>query len=219
MTPTPAGWHPDPGGPTGRLRWWDGQAWTEHVHEQVSAAPAPAGSPLDATVLCVGPPGVATPGTRIFEVTDGHGGRLGRLVETSRGLNDSAFGAALSRAKAWQHATTRELRGARGYPELVLAWGPAAAGLIVATLPDRREVGRLVLGSDGWAVLGFDSRRLGTADAGGVSDVQGRELSTVVPDGTGGWRTAVEGGPHAEPLRSLVVAAAAVADVLAAPAS
>ena len=216
---TPAGWHPDPGGPAGRLRWWDGQTWTDHVHEQVSAAPPAAESPLDATVLVVGPPRVATPGTRVFEVADGDGGRLGRLVETSRGLNDSAFGAALSRSKAWQHATTRELRGARGYPELVLAWGPAAAGLIVATLPDRREVGRLVLEPGGWAVLGFDTRPWGTAQAAGVTDGQGRPLSAVVPDGAGGWRTTFEGGPHAEPLRSLVVAAAAVADVLAALAS
>jgi hypothetical protein len=27
-----AGWHPDPGG-THRLRWYDGRAWTEHVHD------------------------------------------------------------------------------------------------------------------------------------------------------------------------------------------
>ena len=215
---TPAGWHPDPGGPTGRLRWWDGQAWTENVHEQ-APGPTAAGSPLDATVLVVGPPRSATPGTRVFELADGDGGRLGRLVETSRGRNDSALGAALSRSTAWQHATTRELRGARGYPELVLAWGPAAAGLIVATLPDRREVGRLALGPGGWAVLGFDAQPRGTAQAAGVTDGQGRQLSTVVPDGAGGWRATVEGGPHAEPLRSLVVAAAVVADVLAALAS
>lgn len=226
---TAAGWHPDPAGAPGRLRWWDGQAWTEHVHEQAAAtASVPAAdSPLDAAVLVVGPARVATPGTRVFELEDADGGRLGRMVETARGVNDSAFGAALSRSKGWQHATTRELRGPRGYPELVLTWGPAereaqgsSARLIFATLPDRREVGRLVHapelvgGETSWAIFGPDGGPVGTATSGGSNGVDGRRLSQVVPGGGGGWQVRVEGGPHQEPLRSLVVAAAAVADVL-----
>jgi hypothetical protein len=32
---TPAGWYDDPYAPgSGRLRWWDGQQWTQHVHPQ-----------------------------------------------------------------------------------------------------------------------------------------------------------------------------------------
>ena len=27
-----AGWYPAPGGPPGQLRYWDGTAWTEHLH-------------------------------------------------------------------------------------------------------------------------------------------------------------------------------------------
>jgi len=43
---TPAGWYPDPSDPA-RQRWWDGNAWTEHVHppaapEPVAATPQPA---------------------------------------------------------------------------------------------------------------------------------------------------------------------------------
>ncbi len=37
--PTPPGWKPDPWG-TGKLRWWDGVAWTAHVHPpEVSGSP------------------------------------------------------------------------------------------------------------------------------------------------------------------------------------
>ena len=38
MSPTPAGWYPDPERP-GRQRWFDGSAWTEHV--QPDGAPVP----------------------------------------------------------------------------------------------------------------------------------------------------------------------------------
>lgn len=30
--PTPPGWHPDPYG-RGRLRWWDGERWTDQVRD------------------------------------------------------------------------------------------------------------------------------------------------------------------------------------------
>jgi hypothetical protein len=35
MTQIPAGWYPDPAPQTlpGRLRYWDGAAWTEHVSD------------------------------------------------------------------------------------------------------------------------------------------------------------------------------------------
>ncbi|MCL1899418.1 MAG: DUF2510 domain-containing protein, partial [Promicromonosporaceae bacterium] len=36
----PANWYPDPATP-GQERWWDGQAWTEHVR-LAAAAPVPA---------------------------------------------------------------------------------------------------------------------------------------------------------------------------------
>ena len=33
---TPAGWYPDPAGDTSKLRYWDGQAWTEQTQQRVS---------------------------------------------------------------------------------------------------------------------------------------------------------------------------------------
>jgi uncharacterized RDD family membrane protein YckC len=43
MTQIPAGWYPDPAPQTtpGRQRYWDGQQWTEHVHDPQPAAPPP----------------------------------------------------------------------------------------------------------------------------------------------------------------------------------
>jgi uncharacterized RDD family membrane protein YckC len=44
MTQTPAGWYPDPdptyAGVPGRLRYWDGAAWTEHVNAPAPVYPA-----------------------------------------------------------------------------------------------------------------------------------------------------------------------------------
>jgi uncharacterized RDD family membrane protein YckC len=48
MTQIPAGWYPDPAPQTlpGRLRYWDGAAWTEHVHDpQPIPQPAPPAVP------------------------------------------------------------------------------------------------------------------------------------------------------------------------------
>ncbi|MGO8876481.1 MAG: DUF2510 domain-containing protein [Acidimicrobiales bacterium] len=37
--PVPAGWHPDPGDPTGSfLRWWDGTQWTAHTQPKPAAS-------------------------------------------------------------------------------------------------------------------------------------------------------------------------------------
>ena len=44
MTTTPpGGWYPDPTGPPGLQRWWDGTAWTDQT--QVAMAPLPSPRP------------------------------------------------------------------------------------------------------------------------------------------------------------------------------
>jgi uncharacterized RDD family membrane protein YckC len=49
VTQIQPGWYPDPSSPHPQLRYWDGQAWTEHVHaqQQYAAGPStPDGVPL-----------------------------------------------------------------------------------------------------------------------------------------------------------------------------
>lgn len=46
-----AGWYPDPRGADGRLRWWDGAAWTTFTTEPPSAEPEPEAPHLFADVV------------------------------------------------------------------------------------------------------------------------------------------------------------------------
>lgn len=66
MTQTPAGWYPDPdpsfADRPGRLRYWDGQRWTEHIHEPEPPQP-PAPEPMQQpTPPAAQPPGYPVPG-------------------------------------------------------------------------------------------------------------------------------------------------------------
>lgn len=51
----PAGWHPDPSDPSGGLRWWDGDRWTQHVR------PRPVGGASDPTAGTWPPAGGGAP--------------------------------------------------------------------------------------------------------------------------------------------------------------
>jgi hypothetical protein len=39
------GWYPDPNGPPGQQRWWDGTRWTEHLQPAPGAGPTPGAAP------------------------------------------------------------------------------------------------------------------------------------------------------------------------------
>jgi hypothetical protein len=62
MTDPAPGWYADPGNATG-LRWWDGQAWTDHLHSQASPTPPtppPSWAPIGPTSALTSGPGVVT---------------------------------------------------------------------------------------------------------------------------------------------------------------
>ena len=49
------GWYPDPSGPPGQQRWWDGTRWTEHLRPPPGAGAPPGAAPS------YPPPGAAAP--------------------------------------------------------------------------------------------------------------------------------------------------------------
>jgi hypothetical protein len=40
-----SGWYPDPNGPPGQQRWWNGEAWGEQTRQADTAAPVPPAAP------------------------------------------------------------------------------------------------------------------------------------------------------------------------------
>jgi hypothetical protein len=211
------GWYPDPspGSPPGQLRWFDGRSWTNDVHPPPTVAPPAALGLLEAPEVVVGPPTSPAVGTRCFDLTDAAGARLGRLVETTRN-GGGGLGVTLARAGAWQSATTREARDARGWPQLVLTTMPTVPGTISVTFPDRRQVGSIVAADGGtWALLGHDGRRWGEVVVGRtITSWDGRLVALLSESGASaavGWRISLE--PIEEPLRMLALAAGLVADV------
>ena len=46
MTNAQPGWYPDPAGDTGKLRYWDGTQWTDHLAEPQPARAAQRAAPM-----------------------------------------------------------------------------------------------------------------------------------------------------------------------------
>jgi hypothetical protein len=170
---------------------------------------------IDAPEIVVGMPAALAPGTRVFELTDAAGARLGRLVETAR-AHQGGIGVALARAGAWQAAVTREARDVHGWPQLVLTVTPALAGAVLVTLPDRREIGRLALEADTWILVGYDGRRWGQVLASrSVVTWDSRLVATLSDHGmsaAAGWRSTRE--RLDDPLRMFGLACSIAADWL-----
>jgi uncharacterized protein YxjI len=150
--PPPPAWYPDPAG-GGGLRWWDGQAWSEHV--RAAAAPAPQQTAVQTPVPQQGGPSlynqpvlVVSQRTKLIElvneyaVFDGQGQQIGAVVEIGQNSVKKALRFVSSMDQFLTHRL--EVRDARG-PVLVLT-RPAKImkSRVQVTRPDGAPVGEIV---------------------------------------------------------------------------
>jgi len=95
QTPPPPNWYPDPAG-SGGTRWWDGQAWTDHVQPaatpqptaaaQAPTPPAAGGGPslYDQSILVVSQKTKLIELTNEYAVFDDQGQQIGAVVEVGQ---------------------------------------------------------------------------------------------------------------------------------------
>ena len=235
--PPPPAWYPDPAGGAG-TRWWDGQAWTDHVQApaQQAAVQAPvppqqaSGASLyDQPVLVVSQRTKLIELTNEYAVLDAQGRQIGAVIE--RGQN-SLKKAVRFFSNFDQFLTHRlEVRDARG-PVLVLT-RPAkfVKSRIVVERPDGTPIGEVVQ-ANVFGRIRFDlvagGQLVGAIQAENwrawdfaISDAAGTEVARITKKWEGLARTMFTTADRyvvlvhyrlPEPLASMVVASALTVD-------
>jgi uncharacterized protein YxjI len=237
--PPPAAWYPDPAG-SGGSRWWDGQAWTDHVQ---AAAPQPSQqtavqTPVPQTggaSLYDQPVIVVSQKTKLIELTneyavfDGQGQQIGAVVEIGQSTLKKAIRFVSSVDQFLTHRL--EVRDARG-PILVLT-RPAKImkSRVQVARPDGAPVGEIVQ-ANMFGKIRFDlvagGQLVGAIQAENwrawnfaISDAAGTEVARITKTWEGLAKTMFTTAdnyvvqihrPLEEPLRSLVVASALSVD-------
>jgi uncharacterized protein YxjI len=234
--PPPPAWYPDPAG-GGGTRWWDGQAWTEHVQAAAPQQTAvqmpvpPQGGPslYDQPVLVVSQKTKLIELTNEYAVFDGQGQQIGAVVEVGQSNLKKAIRFVSSVDQFLTHRL--EVRDVRG-PILVLT-RPAKImkSRVQVTRPDGAPVGEIVQ-ANMFGKIRFDlvagGQLVGAIQAENwrawnfaISDAAGTEVARITKTWEGLARTLfttadnyvvhVHGRP-AEPLASLVIASALTVD-------
>jgi uncharacterized protein YxjI len=153
--PPPPGWYPDPSGSAG-TRWWDGQAWTEHVQQAAPSVPPPPSAPVSPPPVPQGagpslyeqPVLMVNQKTKLIELTneyavlDGEGRQIGAVVQVGQSAVKKAVRLFSNLDQFLTHRL--EVRDANG-PVLVLT-RPAKLmkSRIIVERPDGSPIGEIV---------------------------------------------------------------------------
>jgi uncharacterized protein YxjI len=232
--PPPPGWYPDPAGGAG-TRWWDGQAWTEHVQQPAPPPPVQATPPGAGTSLHEQPVLVVSQKTKLIELTneyavfDGNGQQIGAVVQVGQSAARKAVRLLSSLDQFLTHRL--EVRDARG-PVLVLT-RPAKfmRSRVVVQRPDGALIGEIVqatvfgkirfdLVANGQLVGAIQAENWRAWDF-AITDADGTEVARITKTWEGLARTLFTTADRyvvlvhfrlPEPLASMVVASALTVD-------
>jgi uncharacterized protein YxjI len=231
--PPPPAWYPDPSG-TGGTRWWDGQAWTEHV--QPVSVPATdvqqaagGASMFDQPVLVVSQKTKLIELTNEYAVFDAQGQQIGAVVEVGQSNLKKAVRFLSSVDQFLTHRL--EVRDANGTQLVLTRPAKIMKSRVQVTRGDGAPVGEIVQATmfgkirfdlvAGGQVVGAIQAENWRAWNFAISDAAGQEVARITKTWEGLARTLFTTADtyvvhvHTrlpDPLASLVVASALTVD-------